>query len=78
MAPPARRARPGDAPAVSRLLGELGHPAPEADVRARLEELERRSDHVVLVGEDASGVIAVASGFVSRSSTARVSRDASA
>ena len=64
MAPPARRARPDDAPAVSRLLGELGHPAPEADVRARLEELERRSDHVVLVGEDASGVIAVASGFV--------------
>jgi GNAT superfamily N-acetyltransferase len=63
-AAPIRPARPGDAPAVSRLLGELGHPAPEADVRARLSELERLPGHVVLVAEDASGVSAVASGFV--------------
>lgn len=62
--PALRAARPDDAPAVARLLGELGHPAPEGDVRARLEELARLPGHVVLVLEDASGVIAVASGFV--------------
>jgi GNAT superfamily N-acetyltransferase len=59
-----RDARPDDAPAVSRLLAELGHPAPEDHVRARLAELERLPGHVVLVVEDASGVIAAASGFV--------------
>lgn len=63
-APRARGAHPRDAAAVSRLLAELGHPAPEDDVRARLAEIERLPGHVVLVAEDASGVIAVASGFV--------------
>lgn len=59
-----RDARPGDAAAVSRLLGELGHPAPEADVRARIAELARLEGHVVLVAEDGSGVTGVVSGFV--------------
>jgi GNAT superfamily N-acetyltransferase len=59
-----REARLEDAPAVSRLLGELGHPAPEAEVRERLARLERLAGHVVLVAEDASGALAVASGFV--------------
>ncbi len=62
--PRTRDARPGDAPAVSRLLDELGHPAPEADVRARLAELARLEGHVVLVAEDGSGVTGVVSGFV--------------
>lgn len=61
-----REARPEDAPAVSRLLDELGHPAPAEDVRARLEELgQPGSPHVVLVAKDASGTIGVASAFVS-------------
>ncbi len=60
-----REARAADAPAISRLLGELGHPAPEGEVRARLEDLARRPEHVVLVVEDASGVVAAASAFVS-------------
>ncbi len=59
-----RAARPADAAAVARLLGELGHPAPEDEVRARLEDIARREDHVVLVAEDAAGVVAAASGFV--------------
>jgi GNAT superfamily N-acetyltransferase len=63
-APVFRAARPEDAAAVSRLLGELGHPAPEPDVRARLVDLARLPFHVVLVAESASGVIAAASGFV--------------
>jgi GNAT superfamily N-acetyltransferase len=63
-APPPRPALPDDAPAVSRLLDALGHPAAEAEVRERLEEIARLPGHVVLVLEDASGVIAVASGFV--------------
>jgi GNAT superfamily N-acetyltransferase len=65
MTPRVRVAGPYDAPAVSRLLGELGHPASEPDVRARLDELARREEHVVLVAEDADGVVALASGFVS-------------
>ena len=63
-APRTRDARPDDAPALSRLLGELGHPAPEDEVLARLSGLERRPGHVVLVVESYAGVIAVASGFV--------------
>ncbi len=63
-APAIRGARPDDAAAVSRLLGALGHPAPETDVRARLGELARLEGHVVLVAEDSSGVIGVASAFV--------------
>ncbi len=63
-APVFRAACPGDAPAVSRLLDELGHPAPEAQVRARLGELANLAFHVVLVAEDASGVIGATSGFV--------------
>ena len=59
-----RGARPDDAPNVSRLLGELGHPAPVDEVHTRLSEFERRPDHVVLVVENDGGVIAVASGFV--------------
>lgn len=59
-----RPARPDDAPAVSRLLGELGHAAPEPEVRARLEALARLEQHVVLVAENASGVVGVASAFV--------------
>jgi len=64
-APAIRGARPEDAAAVSRLLGELGHPAPEEEVRARLEELARLASHVVLVAESASGVVGAASAFVS-------------
>lgn len=63
-APAIRGARAEDAAAVSRLLGELGHPAPEADVRTRLGELARLEGHVVLVAEDSSGVVGVASAFV--------------
>ena len=63
-ASPIRPARPDDAPAVSRLLAELGHPAAEDHVRARLAELDRLPGHVVLVAEDASGVTGVVSGFV--------------
>ena len=60
-----REARIADAPAIARLLGELGHPAPEAEVRARLEEIARLAPaHVVLVVEEADGVVAAASGFV--------------
>ncbi|HVO52007.1 MAG TPA: GNAT family N-acetyltransferase [Thermoanaerobaculia bacterium] len=63
-APVFRAARPEDAPAVSRLLGDLGHPAPEPDVRARLADLATLPFHVVLVAEGASGVVGAASGFV--------------
>jgi GNAT superfamily N-acetyltransferase len=63
-APETRPARPDDAPAVSRLLDELGHPAPEDEVRARLADLGRLPGHVVLVLEDDGGVIGAASGFV--------------
>jgi GNAT superfamily N-acetyltransferase len=61
-----REARPADAAAIARLLGELGHPAPEEEVRARLELIARDAPrHVVLVAEGASGIVAAASGFVS-------------
>ena len=60
-----REARPSDAPAIARLLAELGHPAPEDEVRERVATIAReRPGHAVLVAEDASGVIALASGFV--------------
>lgn len=62
--PAIRSACPDDATAVSRLLDELGHPAPEADVRTRLGELANLAFHVVLVAEDSSGVIGTVSGFV--------------
>ena len=60
-----REARRDDAPAISRLLGELGHPAAEPEVRARLAEIGRRDGHVVLVVESGGSVVGAASGFVS-------------
>jgi GNAT superfamily N-acetyltransferase len=56
-----RDASPGDAAAVAALLDELGYPAPEKDVRRRLERLPiDRATRVLVaqVGGEVAGLIA--------------------
>ena len=55
-----RRARLSDAPAITDLLAQLGYPDEIANVRARLERLDARTDTGVLVAESAGQVTALA------------------
>jgi GNAT superfamily N-acetyltransferase len=60
-----RRAIAEDAPALSRLLGELGHPAPAALVRDRLGELAALGERqVAIVAQLGSEIVGLATGFV--------------
>ena len=52
-----RSAAPADAPALSRLLGQLGHPADAADIPQRIEKLHARPGTTVLVAEDQNGEV---------------------
>jgi GNAT superfamily N-acetyltransferase len=56
-----RDARPADAPALGRLLAELGYPQPVAELGARIEDLVGRGTDVVLVAEMGDDVVGVAS-----------------
>jgi GNAT superfamily N-acetyltransferase len=55
-----RSARLSDAGAVAQLLGELGYPTAESDVRARLERIIARSDAGVLVASQRGEAVGVA------------------
>ena len=50
-----RPATPGDAPALSRLLTQLGYPTNAADIPERIEKLHARPGTTVLVAEDQQG-----------------------
>jgi predicted N-acetyltransferase YhbS len=52
-----RSAAPADAPALSRLLGQLGHPADAADIPDRIHKLDARPGTTVLVAEDENGEV---------------------
>lgn len=61
MAPTLREAREDDAPDLSALLAELGHPAAPGDVRARLARLAREGPATrALVAEEGGRVIGLA------------------
>jgi GNAT superfamily N-acetyltransferase len=47
-----------DAPGLAELSGQLGYPTEAADLRARMERLALRKDHVVYVAESADGALA--------------------
>lgn len=47
-----RRAAPGDAAALSRLLGQLGYPTDAAEIPERIDKLHARPGTTVLVAED--------------------------
>jgi GNAT superfamily N-acetyltransferase len=53
-----RVAAPADAPRLAELSGQLGYPADAAELRARVERLALRKDHVVYVAELADGTLA--------------------
>ncbi len=53
-----RSAGPADAPAITPLLGELGYPSSESDMRARLERFAR-SNAVAVVAERDGTIAAV-------------------
>src|SRR6266516_5117326 len=50
-----RPAKYGDAPALSRLLAQLGYPTDAADIPERIEKLHDRPGTTVLVAEDRQG-----------------------
>lgn len=52
-----RAARPGDAPDLARLAGELGYPSPGPQIKGRFERIGSDRDPAVLVAEDNSGRI---------------------
>lgn len=52
-----RQAGSRDAAAIARLCGQLGYPADEDSVRARLHVLEEDPLHTVLVAEDDGGSV---------------------
>jgi ribosomal protein S18 acetylase RimI-like enzyme len=55
-----RRARPSDAGAIAALLGELGYPTFESDLRDRLERILTRGDAGVLVASQRGDPVGVA------------------
>ena len=46
-----RRAKPGDAPRIAGLSGQLGYPATESQVRQRLRAIRPASQHAIFVAE---------------------------
>src|SRR5438270_1323476 len=52
-----RSATADDAPALSRLLGQLGHPSDASEIPARLKNMEARLGTTVLVGEENGRVV---------------------
>jgi GNAT superfamily N-acetyltransferase len=56
MGPTIRDARPADAAAIAELLGQLGYPADDAAVLARLERLRVVGDRVVVADVDGTAV----------------------
>ncbi|HEV2721294.1 MAG TPA: GNAT family N-acetyltransferase [Thermoanaerobaculia bacterium] len=56
-----RDAREDDAAQVAALLGELGYPTTEAQVRARIAALTARDDYTVRVFADADTILGVIS-----------------
>jgi N-acetylglutamate synthase-like GNAT family acetyltransferase len=52
-----RPARPEDAPALSRLLGQLGYPTDAAEIPRRLDKMALRPGTTVIVAEEAGQVI---------------------
>jgi GNAT superfamily N-acetyltransferase len=57
-----RPARESDAAAIAALAGQLGYPATEAEMKARLADAEHWDDHVTLVAEDGPTVVGWAHG----------------
>jgi GNAT superfamily N-acetyltransferase len=62
-----RDARPGDSPAIARLLDQLGYPSSAEQVLRRLERLRRSGSDRVFVAELGAEVVGLASLHVSRS-----------
>jgi GNAT superfamily N-acetyltransferase len=52
-----RPATDGDAPALSRLLTQLGYPTDAADIPERIDKLHARPGTTVLVAEDRQGEV---------------------
>ncbi len=46
-----RRAKPGDAPRIAELSGQLGYPATASQIRQRLRAIRPASQHAVFVAE---------------------------
>ena len=46
-----------DAPALATLVAQLGYPAPAEVIPARLKNLSKASDSIVLVAEDQKGIV---------------------
>jgi len=55
-----RTAGPGDAVALSRLLGQLGYPSAPEEIPDRLQKMHERSGTTVMIAEDDSGAVGVA------------------
>jgi GNAT superfamily N-acetyltransferase len=54
-----RAATAADAPAISALVAQLGYPAPAEVIPARLANISRSDDNVILLAEDNGSVVAL-------------------
>ena len=52
-----RKVRKDDIDAIARLAGELGYPSTVAEIRQRLESMERNPDHATFVAVERGGKV---------------------
>lgn len=59
-----RGARLEDAPAIARLVTQLGYPVGAQEMGDRLERLLARTDHVLFVAESSAGIVGLVGAYL--------------